>query len=1747
MKRILVFLAALVSTVCACAQTNPCGLRISGDFDSKCIYDYKGLITDEYPTLMVACKGSTVTYTATADVTVTGYIWEVYGDDTHTASGGNVTVNWGNGEWGMVIVSVVVGPGDTCTAFSRVKLIDNPTAAAATMPAYTVDAAGDYVINVCTGSSVQFVDRSTFGGSDVAGILWSCSTGQQSTTPVFGIDNVTTNLTVTHTVFNNCGCQDQETFAIKVMGGAALELECYGTVCENATVKYSAASPACEEFRWYVEGGTLVSGQGTPNPVVVWDHPENGHGVIGLDGVLCGEEGCPSMMSRRIPVIQDSLDIDGDSALCVGEAAVYTLPLFGSTLYTWSITPATGVDQSMVGNGNAIRLKFNSAGTYKLKAEYECGFLGCGPYTSRELTITVKPGLGIAGQERICVSNACSLSAVPPVTATWKAYSLATGQQVLATATGTTFSSLFPHAGRYLVTAEESGHCGPATFVLTVSDLPPAPTAAELSPDNRHAACPNQGITLTGTPSNPDYNLVWAPACSTAAPAVYSGDSVNITYGAEVCDVNVYNYDRVLGCRSAAGLVHTVSPLAPLPLQIPTAITVCPGSIVTWGSAEVPDQGADGMLYEWSVQSNKQHCASIQGSHMHSGITFRVNEVYPLPMTFYMTLARTYCVDGLKYDTVYVTIADTSAVTLGIDGPASVCAGANATFTAVGGSSSNEAYHWTLDGANAVGVQASHTFNNAGPAVVTLAYNQYTYCTNPAYYNTRSRMVNVIQGPLVQAVVYDSVTHTFSVTPHMPASQYSFEWYFTPAGQPPMPGTTPLSTDSTMAYIADGTYVCVVTDNATGCSSTVSLLHVTPQGCHESMSLGAAYDRCDGTITLTAPNNFHLVTWSVQGVGHVESTSGYYQQQAVVRLTDVGYCTIKATTRLNDCSYTGKKEYLIDFLPHFTLEARCGQMVIHNDSKYIGSGQTVYMTVTEQDELTRPHTVTFGAATGEYYFPSTPLTAGSIKTYTVKLTGYGTDGNITNCEIGTITVENTTNAGTLTITSANTANPTQTCDNTPIMLTASLSPGVINNVGWDFGDNSHLSTYSGTVYHTFASTGYLAYNVTVIIVDENGCPHNNCSPLSITSNNNNMGGTINLFGGMVCPYDTPNPRVIYYSDASYYSYTWRTPSTSPVAGGYSHNTYHPDYYISHVQDIYYCQTEKERYVPFKSRPSAKISTASLACCAGEEVALYGDLGGNPGQYSYLWLVVEPGATIHTYTTPNITFATSAAGVYTFHLTVTDENTTCSSTASVQVTATAPPAAPTLTVTGSGCMTDAPVMITASGNTGTVHWSNGNTGNTAYYYTPGEATAYYDDPTGGCPSAEAHIEIERQPDLDALLTGCYEMCAAQIPSSLPVYSLTYGNQTIDWTWAKNSATVAYGTGSYSSSPLLLPLSGAGIYELDVDYQGGACSEHSDALSLEVGKECNCTGIDVKSVTKSFYMEGCNPYCNVAIEICNNEATDACFGRPKLAESSLGTSIASENMTAAVLHHGDCQTYLITLAVASLTPSCAEIIIYDSCHDCKLPLTVGIMPEIGCEESMTMTFDVDAEHSNQVAAYVDFTANLPTGATLLAFWSDPDMVFQYAYDGLSIVYGTGMLDMALLTELAAADSSVCFHAIICIGKELCVHTFCIKASVLLRLVYRYVNTDKGAKGMAGTAEDKLHIVPNPTTGETAITGVPGVIEEITVIDMQGRAVAIFTTTDMIDTAGLPAGMYIVQVKSRATANSQVRVDYMRLLKR
>ena len=1760
---------ALALTGRALAQNSTCEITITGSFDSECIYDFKDDIFDETADFMVACRNSEVTYTAyanTGGAGIVGYTWEIYGDSVHTVTptGEQVVVEWGStASIGMIIVSVETTTGEICSKAVRVKVTASPTVGAETIPAYTILSDGSKVIRVCKGETVQFVDQTTADGSDIAGWNWECMSvplADPASTPNYTIENVTSDETVVHRVYNNCGCYDEEIYFIELLEGGILELECYGTVCEGAVVDYNAINPSCtSDYHWYVDGGTLVDGQGTAQPVVQWSRTENGYGIIGLDGTLCGEEICPAMMSRKIPVISGNLAITGDSDVCVGESVVYTLPLFGSTEYEWHVTPSTGVDLSMLNPSNEARITFNAAGTYTVSCDYHCDFLGCGPYGSAPLTITVMPAFEIEGGGRVCVGNACSFSTVPAISADWKIYNLGAGNALVTTGSGTTFGYTFTSAGRFLVTAENANYCGPATFVVSVMAPPPAPTAADLAPDNRHAACPNSGLTLTGTPAEPSYTFVWAPACTSATPQTYSGENFTVHYASDVCDVLVYNYDRELQCRSTTAYVHQVNALTPAALAIPQPLTVCGGSTITWGPDEVPNQSADGMLYEWTIDENAQHCASVSGNHQQSYITLAVSDISPT--TFDVNLKRTYC-GGYHSDNIEIQIVNLSTNVIAIGGPNDVCRNSTAQFTAYGGTNH---YQWNTRGYTAEGSPADLEFSYDGSALITLHDNPYTYCTRTDKLPSAVKTVTVKPTPPVlglkrvdSGTLQDAVAVVSATTL---GSGYSFQWQYK------APGSTafgsPVTGGSSTGYVGAGIYRCTVS-GPNGCAAEVewdaSVGNIVYGGNNAQMTISGVYNPCERKLVFTAPATAPYVSWAVERDGEYlvpNEVSGYLNHTATVNVDNVGLYYMRAYGfSLTPPSLQGVEMIAVEAIPDITLKPQCNSIELINNTIYANANTVLYIQVTNSYNNDNA-TILLQAGTPSYiYTPNLPYTSDEC-TFTFTLTGIGTSNSIEQCVLGTSTLPGQTLypiwSNPVTITSDNAANGNTTCDNTPLGLTAHLQTGgSIASSSWTFGDGSTYSTGGSSVFHTFKYNdepiGYSSYNVSVAVNDNYGCTWSTNVSLNVKSYPDPFvsNGALTVSPTSYCPYDTPRSLTYSINNTSY-NYTWHSPNDAPVTN--HNNTYNANYegnYRVHVTNANNCKAEDIKYVSFKQAPTASIYAEKYNYCKGETVNLSGNPGPGSENYTYLWTVAPPSGSSLSFSTPDITFVATQSGTY--NVTLDVSNSECTATTTATVMTSAPPAAPTLTISGSPCIADAPVSVAATGYSGEMHWSNGATGPTADYYYPGLVTAYYYDPTLGCPSANGEVRIERQPDLDALLTGCYLKCKRQASGLLPVYGLATDSQEIWWQWSTSAgATSGYHTGNLS--PLMLPL-GIGDHQLTVGTPGILCQQTSSVLRIEEKNVCDCEEVSVEYNVEPHFEE-CRLVYDVYITVCNHTDNKLCIGDLVNLNVTENIVIHTENMIGEIMDPYECRSFLLSIEALSFPPDVVLLQLVDSeCSECTKDFSIVLPPVPVCVEPLSVNCGVIPELSSHVAGYFDFSLYVNPSENVIAVWSEPPMVVDWLDNGIGTINGLMMADVAVLSQLADEGAEVCFYAIVCYENEVCKRKVCVDArelynSVAARgVVPRWMQCkDSGANPMN---ESVPRIIPNPATNNADVVADREILE-VVVMDMYGRRMLEHGATSELDLSALASGTYIVRVRTCQGKDRADRVDYLKLVKR
>ncbi len=587
-----------------------------------------------------------------------------------------------------------------------------------------------------------------------------------------------------------------------------------------------------------------------------------------------------------------------------------------------------------------------------------------------------------------------------------------------------------------------------------------------------------------------------------------------------------------------------------------------------------------------------QHCASIQGDALSNAVTLAVNNHTSgnYPVNFLVSLERRYC-DTTIYDTIHIIVRGQDSVSVAItQDHDTVCPGTNVTFTGHGGSVT--AYKWKTDESTQVytGATFTHAFATSGNHTVTLMYSVLDYCTNTQYYTSEATHVYVLQAPVSNGLYLNSTDNFVGIYVPTP-NNCSFAWYY---GGNLLPNTT----GDTAGFRGFGCYTCIITDNTTGCTKTVTKCFDEPvPPCNQVGWDDISYDFCTATLHLETQVSSTPVYWSVSGGDYSIAYLNSTHSEVDITFEDAHYYYITAYSSGNNCEISNTS-YDVTFIPVFTFEKRCNEIVIHNKSKYRNGNTQIAMTVNGVP------CISFPAHNASYTYPIS--TNGS---YTFQLT------QPHNCPLATV-VFNTVNNDELIITASNGSNPLRTCDNTPLILTATLASGTpISSTLWSFSDGTFFKENGNTFYHTYFYANS-PYTVTASVLDQNGCSIS--KTITIQSLGNSIEtGSLDASGNPVCPY-VSSRALTFHSDnmgfnANTANYLWNI-------GSYPNQNSRPTYYTANytvlVTDDNFCKEHAQKEVIFKTRPTAIIVADMYKCCIGDKVKLYGAPGPDSNDYIF---------------------------------------------------------------------------------------------------------------------------------------------------------------------------------------------------------------------------------------------------------------------------------------------------------------------------------------------------------------------------------------------------------------------------------------------------------------------------------------------------------------------------------------------------
>lgn len=1701
MKKILFIGLLLITSVCFAQIDNNCVQILSSSGENECLLttyqrQQATMLSDapQDPSTVIICQGSTLTYNAIMHIDesdLVSYQWTVTGATSYTTSndGSSIQITWGSsGHIGVIELTATTSQGTECHTTKYFYLVETPIIQSSSSYPYFIEN-GNKVIQVCKGSSVSFMDESQyFSETNVNGYYWESNIYGTASTKNYTLDNVTEDNIVTHIVRSYCGCDAKEVYEIRVVEKEKLELSCYGTACEGSIVKYTALNANnCSEYNWYVQGGQIISGHNSPTIEVLWGSPEEGYGIIGLDGSFC-ENLCDIYMPVKIPIISGQVKIAGQDQVCLGDNIVYSLPLWGSTDYIWTITPNTASVYSGE-NLNEKVINFGQPGTYTISCSYKCQFLNCGFISSQPKTVVVRPKLSINGNREICLYSTGNFSTNSTDPVNWILYK--NGQPII-NITATTLSYDFNTMDSYYLTAENSSYCNIANIYIKMKQKPTL-SLSEITGETN--ICPNSSVLLKYTGSSYNNYIKWEHNILHATPSSIIGDEVTISFENNFGEISVFKVDEETRCVSDP-VLYVINELIPATIDLPSNIdNQCAGSIIHF---DIPEQ--EGVFYEWTI--SPAECATVTGDKTLGEVDILVNrKTNYVPFT--INFNRTYC-NNTQLTQVQVTV-NQGEPTISFDNQ--VCSNHDITFTANGCDDNDNNYIWEIDGGSHQGKMVTHAFSTGGTYNVKMTYRPSTDYA-PI---TKEGTITVSNSPTLN-ISRSSNTLTASVnydSDNSPAHSYSYSWEFGP-------GETHISSSASCNLNNGyGNYKCTVTNINTNCAAEDTYIYDNYPVINIPISTTSSCATITATANIPTPLN---LTWSTSPGSDIVLSNN--TQTATIVYNKAGQHTIKATAISGGNKYEGQKTVIVPFVPKFKLMYDCAtnNIIITSQSEFYNiNQQTLTFSISNGN---RPYLLTLS--------PNQPYLAINVPavqtqtTYTITL-NYG------DCSLAKeITIYPPTN-----ILAISSPNNTNLCQDVKFPFIADVS-GEADNYSWDFGDGSNFG--GNGIIHTFGlESGLESVRklVTLTVIDKNGCSHVSSKLFTIKSDD--IKNTSLMFDNdiEVCPGTARMIKYPYPNNIFSYQWSPNKLAINTTANINEYNTFYTgDYEVKLISNIG-CIGNKKINVEFLNKPEIIFDVFNYKNC-GNHVR-FRCLNSN---YYFNWIIVDPNGNtefIANNTTQNsISFDAQMTGFYSLFVEVTNSDG-CSNSITLPFVVYAAPDKPVISFGGNPCIHQ-PAVILQEQLGRNINWNIGEIGVTASYFTPGYASAFYIDPQTGCKSDTTRFFINPAPNFDALLTGCYKKC---VPTTMPVYQLS-PIQT-DWKWYFNNNGIFDG----NTRSFTLPIPDFGEYFMEAWY-GNGCFVTSPKLNIEPKEPCDCEGIEINNLEKyNCRVEECRLIYYVDIEVCNYSGYQITFDQ---INAMTGVNMIS-NPIPFTLQDGECKIISLEFELTDPSVPFAQFGLYSSERDCLRDFAISLdlsecVSTKECEiEIESLEFLPELSTKNNNVAF-QFILSLPYVPQIINnVWASHDGIQYYNYSGGTTIDGVAFFNYGDISQLANEGKDVCFSIIMCVDNKICKATVCIAAKKLIEMSDGNYVKSKYNENNINIAHEQLkpYLVPNPASTNVTIKGIDEDIVSLILIDMNGKTLKEINFTNTINVTDIDKGIYILRVKS--ISNS---IYYLKLIR-
>ena len=820
MKNLLFILILLLSFVNTNAQNQPAGccpkfelvsnaIRPCDDYACKQIHANPDGGAGSPGRILIACKNQQQSYLVVPNLTGFTYSWTVVGGSIAVTPANPGIITWGNNSQGFIQVIVSSADGKCRdTIRMTVCLVDGPTAGITFNPN-----------PVCALTPVNFSGSTSIGAS---GYYWDFGDGTfdnvQNPPPHLyatgGVKIII--LTVFNLILNSkgelveCGCKD--TAMVKIIVGTKKGIDihtddCRKMLCPGDTIKYCTSTVGCTGLNWVVNGGTIVSGQGTTCIKVVWNMPSTYPTTVTLNATCPNT--CGNSSTINVPVLYPNLPIQGPTPVCPSSTTSYSLPALPGTFYKWTLSGGgtiAGVDS----NHNIINVTWNSSpgGPYYLVCNYKNPYSGCSG--SSTIKIYIKPKFQISGLSPVCTNSTSSYFVNGGGNANWN-ITPTSGYTPPGIPAGT-FSSVssisltWNVAGSYNIYAvpiNAANYCTPSDLLNVIVNPTPIlnPIVGNI------IICPNQLYAYSVSSNVAGGNFAWSFTAGTGNIAPYgANNSLASVLFTGAGPWTLQASQTVAGCTGTKTLSITKVPAPPAITLSPGASTCSGGTITATVAGAIPPGG-----YVWSATPG----AVLTGGQGTNSATFTINSN--------ATLTITSCGGS---SSINVTATAATVTITKVNGACS------ATLTAA---PSGGTYNWFLNG-SPVGSGSPFTVTQNGTYVLQATYPGPCIATNQI-------IVTGITPVIATISAIGNICNGGSVTMQAPI----------PAN---CPGATFLwsngATGPTMTTNLPGSYFVTVSCS-NGCTDVSNVIVVSPcvpaPGCIPDLVISTS--NCPNPVSLT--------------------------------------------------------------------------------------------------------------------------------------------------------------------------------------------------------------------------------------------------------------------------------------------------------------------------------------------------------------------------------------------------------------------------------------------------------------------------------------------------------------------------------------------------------------------------------------------------------------------------------------------------------------------------------------------------------------------------------------------------------------------------------------------------------------------------------------------------------------------------------------------------------------------------------